>query len=365
MKVLSVIAENYVVLFELIGLLIMLGISAHTSRRIKRLTVTVIVLMLIEMIVFKTEAWTADLDRLTVARPLLTATEYSLYPFILYVTTMITTQKRLSWKTNLLLLSPAIAVIPVYYTSQWTKLVCYFSEENHYLGGPLNYLPYIVFAVYIVLFLVRNLIFTRSEPLRLRLIAYYLLATPTLGVLFYIKTDFSSDYTGLFTAAIILYYLFVYLHLSRIDPLTSLLNRQSYYLDIDVDGSRIEYVVSIDMNELKSINDNHGHDAGDKALVTVAGVLKKNVGNNASLYRIGGDEFVVFCRTADETAVERMIGSMRSQMAETPYSCAFGYAKKEPNESVDDAVRVADQKMYDDKVRIKGTPGRDGEPPAL
>ena len=349
----SFITSNYVVLFEFVGLLIMLGISAHVPSRMKRLTFTGIILLFIELTLYYVELWTQDFATLSIARPLLTAGKYSIYPFILYVMTMITVKTKLPWYKNFLILLPAMVVIPIYFSSQWTRLVCFFSESNRWAPGPLRYLPYVIFAIYLVLFLVRNIVFLHSETQQIRGILYFIIIAPVVGVLLYLFLDYSDDYSAIFTSSIVLYYLFIYLHFARFDPLTGLLNRQVYYFDMNTGSNRISYAVSIDLNDLKHINDSYGHDAGDTALKTVAAVLRKNVGRNGTLYRIGGDEFVIFYRDVDESAVAKAIEKMRAEMAKTPYVCAFGYAKRGPLHTVEDAVRFADHEMYDDKAQIK------------
>ena len=351
--ILSFITKNYVVLFEFVGILVMLGISAHVPPRMKRLTFTGILLLFSELVLYSVERWTQSFETLSLARPLLTAAKYSLYPFILYVLTMITVKTRLSWQKNLLILLPASLAVPLYFSSQWTHLVCWYHESNHWAPGPLYRLPYVIFALYIALFLVRNLIFLRSEASQIRWILLFIIFSPVLGVLLYIFTDFSDDYSAIFTSSIVLYYLFIYLHYARFDPLTGLLNRQVYYHDMNAGTERINFAVSIDLNDLKHINDGYGHDAGDAALQTVATVLKKNVGRNGTVYRIGGDEFVIFYRHTDEGAVIRAIDAMRKGMEKTPYTCAFGYSKRDSLYTVEDAVRYADHEMYDDKARIK------------
>ena len=349
----NIIQQNYVVLFEFVGVLFMLGISAHVPSRMKRLTFTAILLLFIELVVYTLELWTQSFETLSIARPLLTAAKYSLYPYILFVLMMITVKTKLSWQKNLLILLPASIAVPFYFSSQWTHLVCYFHETNTWAPGPLRYLPYAIFALYLVLFLVRNIVFLQSETPQIRGILYFIIFAPVVGLLVYLITDFSDDYSAIFTSSIVLYYLFIYLHFARFDPLTGLLNRQVYYFDMNSGSGRITYAVSIDLNDLKHINDSYGHDAGDTALKTVAAVLKKNVGRNGTLYRIGGDEFVIFYRNVDESAVAQAIEKMRSDMAKTPYVCAFGYAKRGPLHTVEDAVRYADHEMYDDKAQIK------------
>ena len=348
-----IVQKNYVIFFEFIGVLVMLGISAHVPSRMKRLTFTGILLLFIELVVYTVELWTQDFETLSLARPLLTAVKYSIYPYILFVLTMITVKSQLSWQKNFLILLPATIAVPFYFTSQWTHLVCYYSETNVWAPGPLRYLPYGIFALYLVLFLVRNVFFLRSEVPQIRWVLYFIIFAPAIGVPLYLITDYSDDYSALFTSSIVLYYLFIYLHFARFDPLTGLLNRQVYYFDMSSGSGRITYAVSIDLNDLKLINDSYGHDAGDAALKTVASVLKKNVGRNGTLYRIGGDEFVIFYHGVDERAVVQAIEKMRGEMAKTPYVCAFGYAKRGPLHTVEDAVRYADREMYDDKAQIK------------
>ena len=350
---LTFLIDNYVVLFEFVGLLIMLGISAHTPRRMKRLTFVAILLMFLTIVVYSLEVWTQSFATLSIWRPMLTATQYSLYPFVLYLMTMITVKTRLAWYKNLLILLPAIAVIPLYFSSQWTKLVCWFHVENKWAPGPLRYLPYAVFALYLVLFLARNVVFLRTEKVQIRGILYFIIFVPAAGVPLFLFTEDTNNYSLLFTTSIVLYYLFIYLHFARFDALTGLLNRQVYYSDMNADADRIDYAVSVDLNDLKHINDGYGHDAGDVALKTVADVLRKNAGRNGTVYRIGGDEFVIFYRNVDEGDVVRAIAKMRAEMEKTPYVCAFGYAKREALHSIEDTVRFADREMYDDKAQIK------------
>ena len=90
---------------------------------------------------------------------MLTACKYTTYPLILYFLIMITTPqtKPLSFKMKLILLIPEIISVPLYFTSEWTHLVCYF-PENVYNGGPLKYLPYFIFVFYLIIFVVQNFI---------------------------------------------------------------------------------------------------------------------------------------------------------------------------------------------------------------
>ena len=138
--------------------------------------------------------------------------------------------------------------------------------------------------------------------------------------------------------------------MAAIDPLTKLLNRQSYYQEIDLNENTIDAVLSIDMNELKYYNDTFGHNKGDEALVTIATILRDNCGSSL-IYRVGGDEFIVLYHNIIEEDIIKYINIMREKLSETEYTCSFGYSMKK--DSIDEMVTFADQKMYEDKKRIK------------
>ena len=80
--------------------------------------------------------------------------------------------------------------------------------------------------------------------------------------------------------------------MSRIDPLTGLLNRRAFTDAIT--ALRAPYTIAvIDIDRFKSINDTHGHGAGDKVLVEVAEELRVAFGDEVVLARLGGEEFGV------------------------------------------------------------------------
>ena len=345
--------NNYVMIFELIGLLIMLRISAHVSARMKRLTIAVIILLLIESALFRIEAWAGNLDALTVARPILTSFIYSIYPVILVLAMRITSSKELSRKNLFFVLIPQIVCIPIYFSSQWTKIVFWYTETNDYQTGPLYRLPYVIFGLYILIFLIHNITFFKKYSRFNRLVAIYIVSGSILGVIVYLAFDFSNEYNALFSSALVLYYLCIYIHMAKIDPLTQLLNRQSYYQDMKAFDDRITGVVSVDMNELKYINDNMGHEAGDTALKTVSHVLWENCGKNGTVYRVGGDEFMIFYLSSSEDDVKAAVDVMKSRMAKTDYVCAFGYAMKARGDDIEAVIRESDEKMYADKAKTK------------
>ena len=352
MGFINYILENFTMLYELLGLVVILGVSAHLSQRMKKLTVTVVILLFLESVIFSLERWTQTFEKLSLLRPFLTACLYSLYPLILMTLTLLTETNGFS-RRSLLLAIPWIISVPLFFFSQWTHLVVWYHESNHFAAGPLRYLPYILFIFYVVVFFVQNIRYFRSYSKMNRAAARYIVLGALAGVFLYFYFDGYKDYSVIFTSSILLYYVLVYIHMARMDPLTSLLNRQSFYQDLAMESMSISGIISIDMNELKYLNDNLGHEAGDMALEVVAGVFRNNCKGRSDAYRVGGDEFMVICRDTDEFEIRSMIFDMRENLKQTSNVCAFGYAMCTPDTSMDEILRIADSRMYADKAAIK------------
>ena len=352
MTIYDFMSDNYVMIYELGGLVILLFVSAHISTSMKRKTLIAIGLLFIELICFITERWTQTFPEYTVLRPLMTATLYSIYPMIIIVMMMITTTE-MSKKHFWIIMIPEIVCIPVFYTSQWTHFVFYYHQSNNYAGGPASYLPYILFTLYVIVFLIHNFIYLKHASRISRAIAAYITIGPLVGAMIFMILSFDKDYSAFFTSGILLYFTYLYIHMAKIDALTGLLNRQSYYQDIEDNANYITGVVSIDMNDLKYLNDTFGHEAGDKALKTISKIMKENSGRNATVYRVGGDEFMIFYTGTNEDRISKYIEALRSEMGKTEYVCAFGYAMVKTGQSIEDAIRVSDQLMYSNKAEIK------------
>ncbi|MGN0160907.1 MAG: GGDEF domain-containing protein [Lachnospiraceae bacterium] len=95
--------------------------------------------------------------------------------------------------------------------------------------------------------------------------------------------------------------------LSEMDALTHIANRRSMdkYLD-KLEKEQIKYTFALlDVDNFKTINDTHGHEAGDCCLVQIADLLKQNFGD--TVFRYGGDEFAVVSFEMPETVLEKMM----------------------------------------------------------
>lgn len=350
----------YVMLFELTGIIIMLFISAHLSKNMKRSTGLTVGILLLLIAVHHLELWSQTIPDRYVLRFILTACKYSLYPVVMIVLMTIFSPfvSKANRKWFALLWIPEVVSVPIYFTSQWTGLVASFrigeDHMSHYVGGGvLHFWPFMIFGLYLGLFVIANIIYLRRYSVRNRIISIFIFVGSVLGVILNLFFGDGDDYTPFFVSALLLYYLFMYIHMASTDSLTGLMNRQSYYQDLRMHGGRINAVVSVDMNNLKYLNDNFGHDAGDTALKTVAETLRANMGEHAAAYRVGGDEFIILYAGVTEESVQNNIENMRAKMDETDYVCAFGYAMTDNKTDVYKALISADEKMYADKNRLK------------
>ena len=114
-------------------------------------------------------------------------------------------------------------------------------------------------------------------------------------------------------------------------------------------------IISMDLNDLKYINDNFGHKAGDIALLTFAEVCRSVKTNKFILYRTGGDEFMILGIKATMDEAKELVELIKEKLAETPYTCSFGIHEYKPGDDFDAVVVKADKAMYEDKSIYKAS----------
>ena len=153
--------------------------------------------------------------------------------------------------------------------------------------------------------------------------------------------------------------------LAFMDIMTKTKNRSAYErfmddkADFDVKKGKLSLIL-LDLNDLKMINDTHGHNAGDQVLIEAAGCIKKVLGSLGDVYRIGGDEFLVIIEgeTIDyQDYRERLSAEIErhNQKANYPFSLAFGFASAMENDcnTLKELQKKADLNMYVDKQKCK------------
>jgi diguanylate cyclase (GGDEF)-like protein len=143
------------------------------------------------------------------------------------------------------------------------------------------------------------------------------------------------------------------------DSLTSLPNRRALMRDLerqlaDASEDRPLILALFDLNGFKQYNDTFGHLAGDALLTRVGDRLRRDLGESATAYRMGGDEFCVLAAT-DASGGAAIAGRAAIALSEKgeafAIDCAYGLANL-PREasSASDALRLSDQRMYERKA---------------
>ena len=107
--------------------------------------------------------------------------------------------------------------------------------------------------------------------------------------------------------------------------------------------------VYIDVNELHSINNKYGHSAGDNMLIYIANELKSFFAG-CHMYRMGGDEYLVFVENTSEQTVVDTVEELNKKLSKMDYHISAGIEYKEINTNTETLVKDAEKKMYDKKA---------------
>jgi len=151
------------------------------------------------------------------------------------------------------------------------------------------------------------------------------------------------------------------------DSLTGAGNKAAYEkaaqkLNSDIHAGNVDFgIVMCDMNYLKRINDNYGHDKGNLYIQNMYRLLR-TVFKSSTVFRIGGDEFAVIVQGEELTHCDELIDRLKKLMTEgtqeadlEPWqkiSTAIGFARHEADDRVEDVFRKADASMYEEKRKM-------------
>lgn len=149
------------------------------------------------------------------------------------------------------------------------------------------------------------------------------------------------------------------------DGLTGLTNRTGFNKAIEEAsvGSSRYTLIMIDLNYLKKVNDEFGHNLGDLYIKTTAEYISKAFSNGERCFRIGGDEFFVMAEySQSDQRYADGIARLESLMEEfnenppcsIPLNVAYGAAEFDPEkDDIEEQVRISDERMYEMKVKMK------------
>lgn len=150
---------------------------------------------------------------------------------------------------------------------------------------------------------------------------------------------------------------------SQTDKLTKLRNRMGLHSDyvtrylklMQGEEKKTVSIIMCDIDHFKKVNDTYGHNAGDAVLEHVAKNLKDSVRDSDEVYRWGGEEFIAFVPTANLEKSAEIAERIRKRIEDSvctfegtdiKVTMSFGCAEIDPNVSVEDNIKVADERLY-------------------
>lgn len=287
----------------------------------------------------------------TVFRYITSALGYSLRPTaILFIVIIAMKLNRIfTYVTRGLLVCNAVLA----FGSIFTHCMFYFDENNEFHRGIFGLFPFVLSGFYMIILawgVIRNFrIGNRKESA----IVFLIVIMAAIGVCMETFLHYKFILDGVGNISIVFYYLFFHTQTYKRDAMTNVLNRHAFYSDVESFSKTPMIVVSVDMNNLKKINDLEGHEKGDQAIITIANDLFSQLLPGCYLYRMGGDEFAMLCSKKDKQAVENMMENAQKEIEKSGYEIAWGLAEYTPGMKFEEIYGLSDKRMYECKREMK------------
>ena len=242
----------------------------------------------------------------------------------------------------------------------------YITSQNIYHRGPLLFvLPSICYFYfgYSLLYIFKNYKkFVLSEQIIFSL--FYVV--PAIFISIQLRYPVYLTTWSSAAIVIIITYIFILNDQAYCDSLTGLGNRlfyERYTQNLNRKNLRQLYLVFIDIDKFKSINDQYGHKEGDEAIKIFAHLLLQSFPlRKKRIVRLGGDEFLVMIQENNKHKAEEYVCNLTNRLMEynnreeKPYKLTFSYGLSrylKDYENVCQLLENADQLMYEQKQRRK------------
>ncbi|WP_168203608.1 GGDEF domain-containing protein [Oceanispirochaeta crateris] len=145
---------------------------------------------------------------------------------------------------------------------------------------------------------------------------------------------------------------------STLDPLTNALNRRAMEVDLQIfhknHRGKGTYLMMMDLDHFKSLNDLFGHQVGDLILKGLVNIVNRTVRSGDRLYRYGGEEFLLITQDVDEAQVLQIAEKIRENICLHSWevlkgkgvTCSFGLAPLLNDFPIRDSIELADRALY-------------------
>lgn len=344
---------NYATLLIIIFMITFLFSNIMFEKRITTLFTVAILSALVLVVVDSIESYTAMLPYPTTLRIWMSAIGYSTRPICIMNILMIVVRNHRN--KQFLLLIPAMLNTVISFSALFTNIAFSYDENNEFVRGPLGLSAYIVCGIYLLILVIVTIRYLKERNYYESLVVIAIVITAVTSLFLEVAFSFEGFINATIAISVTFYYMFFHTQTVKRDPLTGAFNRRCFYADANRNFANLKAVISIDLNDLKKINDIQGHSYGDVALCTLTKMINSSMPSGCYLYRTGGDEFMMLCYRHEFEVLEKAVEKLRKDMTKTPYSCAIGMAAPENGLSFDAVCAKADANMYDNKMMMKGS----------
>ncbi|HPJ23523.1 MAG TPA: GGDEF domain-containing protein [Bacillota bacterium] len=251
---------------------------------------------------------------------------------------------------------PAALTLTLLIVNMFYPIFFSVNPQTHgYSNGDFYWISYVIIGamyIYMFFFIIKYRKQTFAYVSRL-FIFFFLL--PIIGMIIQIFEPRLEFSWGMVTLAIFVVYVFLETTTGERDHLTKLYSRQSYekYVNQLIETEKDFYIVLIDLDNFKGINDQHGHLKGDQVLVGFSRILEKVFHPNTMVSRLAGDEFMIVVENhmLIDDASHMIYNYIQKSDDPDLKQVKFSYGAKDYQKdmTIDQLYLSVDRKMYEHK----------------
>lgn len=158
----------------------------------------------------------------------------------------------------------------------------------------------------------------------------------------------------------------LYYKMAYTDALTGLKNRADFEerkksLFENIKNISVLSCLSMDLNNLKETNDMYGHNIGDELIKTFSNILKHSFKDSQTIYRVGGDEFIVISIGISSKQIEKQIENLKREIIhnnkhndlQINFALGFAFLNEDNITDIESLIIQADKRMYENKIDMK------------
>ena len=295
--------------------------------------------------------------------------------FLLYVDFSLYPDRKRFKKRFSYYVLPSVIMMITNVISIWTGWYFKVNEQNSYERGPLFILPiivnflYVIFSIGLILnwWSCNKADYKRHKELCVRLIIVPII--PCIGAVIQALIPGSASTLPCTALALLMNYITVQNGQMAKDHLTGLYNRGQLesFMNYQIRNLRLGkyfFLILLDLDKFKQINDTYGHIVGDDALIQMANILRSNCKRKEDyVSRLGGDEFVIIGQCMDKASVEKIVERLHNAVEDfnrtsgkvykLEFSAGYTICHQDSEATLDTLINEADEKMYQAKKEKK------------